>query len=390
MSRKLSRIWIHFGLWITATVLGTVALLSTASWAYSSLQYDKFYQALPDAVRVELDDLVARGLNNSTRARQIYSQYWHGDVRYSEQLPLFIGLIVCLPLGLTVAFWVSRYVTRPLASIVEVSQRVEQGDFSARAVDYGARGEMAEVVHSVNTMIDSLRHLESERLATAASISHELRTPITVLKARLHALCDGVIRVNEAELQTLLAQTEHLGRLVDDLHTLSMAEANQLALEQERLNLALLVAETVEQMQPQLDTVGMVLELTLARHAEEAAGDIRADPLRMRQIITNLISNAIRHGGSGHWLGVEVSPVLDEHGLALVELSISDAGPGLPKELLAQPFQRFAQAPGKRRRDSSGLGLSIVRVLTQAQGGTVNAGISQRGGARFTLRFARA
>lgn len=390
MPRNLNRIWVHFGLWIAATVLSTVALLSAASWVYASMQYNTFYQGLPDAVRVELDDLIARDLDDSARAIQIYNQYWHGDVRFSEQLSLLIGLIVCLPFGLTVGFWVSRYVTRPLASIVEVSQRVEQGDFSARAVGNGARGEMAEVVHSVNTMIDSLHDLESERLATAASISHELRTPITVLKARLHALCDGVIPVNDTELHTLLAQTEHLGRLVNDLHTLSMAEANQLPLEQERLNLALLVSETLEQMQPELQDSGMQLELALDPQAEEAVGDIRADPLRMRQIIANLISNATRYGASGHWLGVAVRPVLDEQGLAWVELSISDAGPGLSKELLAQPFQRFAQAPGKRRRDSSGLGLSIVRVLTDIQGGYVEAGVSPRGGARFTLRFARA
>lgn len=390
MARGLNRIWVHFGLWIAATVLSTVALLSVSSWAFSKLQYNQFYQSLPDAVRVELDVLIARDQGDGLRARQIYGQYWHGDMRFGEQLPLFIGLIVCLPFGLAVGFWVSRYVTRPLASIVEVSQRVEQGDFSARALVDGARGEMGEVVHSVNKMIDSLHDFEDERLATAASISHELRTPITVLKARLHALCDGVIPVSDTELQTLLAQTEHLGRLVEDLHTLSMAEANQLSLEQERLNLGLLVAEMLGQMLPQLQASGMELQLELAEYAEDAAGDIRADPVRMRQIISNLVSNAVRYGASGRWIGVHVGLVDTHNGESWVELSIEDAGPGLPKELLAHPFQRFAMAPGKRRRESSGLGLSIVRVLTESQGGRVQAGISPRGGARFTLRFARA
>ncbi|WP_395024485.1 sensor histidine kinase [Comamonas odontotermitis] len=388
MARSLNRIWVRFGLWIAATVLSTMALLSASTWAFSSLQYYQFYHALPEAVREELDDLVARDLDDSPRAMQIYGQYWRGDIFFGEQLSLLIGVIVCLPFGLAVGFWVSRYVTRPLASIVEVAQRVEQGDFSARAVADGAHGEMGEVVQTFNKMIDSLRDLEDERLATAASISHELRTPITVLKARLHALCDGVIRVDDAELQTLLLQTEHLGRLVDDLHTLSMAEADQLSLEHERLNLGLLVADTLAQLQPQLQAAGMALELVL--NAEDAAGDIRADPVRMRQIISNLVSNALRYGASGHWLGVSVCPVMDERGDSWVEMSICDAGPGLPKELLAHPFQRFALAPGKRRREGSGLGLSIVRVLTEAQGGNVTADVSPRGGARFTLRFARA
>ena len=388
MARNLNRIWVRFGLWIAATVLSTIALLSACAWGFFNWQYSHFYQALPDAVRVELDDLTARDLEDSPRAVQIYGQYWRGDMFFGEQMSLLIGLIVCLPFGLVVGFWVSRYVTRPLASIVEVAQRVEQGDFSARAVAEGAHGEMGEVVHTFNTMVDSLQELEDERRATAASISHELRTPIAVLKARLHALCDGVITVDEAELVTLLSQTEHLGRLVDDLHTLSMADANQRSLEQERLNLGVVVAETLAQLQPQIAAANMQLDLSL--HSDDADSDIRADPVRMRQIITNLVSNALRYAGKGHWLGVTVQPVTGADGHALVELAVSDAGPGLPKELLAHPFQRFAVAPGKRRREGSGLGLSIIRVLTQVQGGTVHTDASPRGGARFTLRFPRA
>ncbi|QNP47215.1 sensor histidine kinase [Diaphorobacter aerolatus] len=389
MARGLNRIWVRFGLWIAATVLSTIALLSAGVWAFSSVKYYDFYWRLPDEVRVELDDLNARNLDESPRAMQIYAQYWRGDLLFGEQVSLLIGLIVCLPFGLTVGFWVSRYVTRPLASIVEVAERVKQGDFSARALTDGTRGEMGEVVHTFNKMIDSLEELESERRATAASISHELRTPLAVLKAHLHAVCDGVIVADEAAFQTLLAQTEHLGRLVDDLHTLSMAEAGQISLQKQRLSLGDLVSEALAQMQPQLQAAAMEVELSLP--LDESEGDVRADPDRMRQIIFNLVSNAVRHASSGHWLGVSVRS-LHEHatGEAWVELAISDAGPGLPKEIIAHPFQRFALAPGKRRREGSGLGLSIVRALTELQGGTVATHPSDRGGTCFILRFAHA
>ena len=213
-------------------------------------------------------------------------------------MSLLLGLIVCLPFGLIVGFWVSRYVTRPLASIIEVAQRVEQGDFSVRAVAEGAHGEMAEVVQTFNKMVDSLSEFESERRATAASISHELRTPLTVLKARLHAVCDGVIVADENEFRALLAHTEHLGRLVEDLHTLSMAEADQLSLQKQRLCLSVLVAEMLAQLQPQLQAAGMQLEIDLP--VDDVQSDIRADPDRMRQIISNLVSNAARHASSGH------------------------------------------------------------------------------------------
>mgnify|MGYP003582562418 CR=1 FL=1 len=117
-------------MWIAATVLSTIALLSVCAWAFSSVQYYQFYKTLPGPIQIELDQLNAQDLEDSPRAMQIYGQYWRGDMLFGEQVSLLIGLLVCLPFGLTVGFWVSRYVTRPLASIVEVAQRVEQGDFS--------------------------------------------------------------------------------------------------------------------------------------------------------------------------------------------------------------------------------------------------------------------
>ena len=395
MVRGLNRIWVRFGLWIAGTVLSTVALLSLSAWGISKVQDHYFYLALPEAVRAEYDQLTSNDtVSDPQRVVQIYTQYWPGGLLFSDQVSLLVGLAIGLPFGLGVGFWVSRYVTRPLASIVEVAQRVERGDFGARAVVEGSLGEMGDVVLTFNKMVDSLQELESERLATAASISHELRTPLSVLKAHLHAICDEVIEPTPQEFQALLTQTEHLGRLVDDLHTLSIADAGQISLQKQRLNLAALVAEVLEQLQPQLQMAGM--QAQLSQPPEEHDSDIRADPDRMRQIIVNLVSNAIRHARDGHWVGLSIACVAGPAGNDAqdpgpwVQLQVDDAGPGLPHELRAHPFQRFAQAPGRRRRDGSGLGLSIVRVLTEAQGGQVQAGSSARGGARFTLRFAQA
>ena len=190
-------------------------------------------------------------------------------------------------------------------------------------------------------------------------------------------------------MNTLLSQVEHLGRLVDDLHTLSMDDAGQLSLQKQRIDLTLLVAETLDQLHPQLQQHGMQLDLSLPGPTDEGMTDIRADADRMRQILSNLVSNAMRHAASGAWLGVALTVESDIEGRAWTVLRISDAGPGLPSELRAHPFQRFAQVPGKRRREGSGLGLSIVKALTLSQGGSVEADDSERGGARFTLRFPR-
>lgn len=390
MALGLNRIWVRFGLWITATVLLTIATLTLGVLVFSELQYRDFYKNLPQSVRAELDMLNANQLDDSPRALQIYRQYWAGDLQFGEKWSLVIGLIICLPFGLGVGFWVSRRITRPLASMVEVAKRVEMGDLGARAPRHNAHGEMAEMIDTFNRMVDSLEVLENERRATAASISHELRTPLTVLQARLHAICDGVIEAGPAEMQILLSQVEHLGRLVGDLHTLSMADAGQLSLQKRRLDLAALVGDVVEQLRPQLQQHGMQLSLSLPVQAGDGTTDIRADADRMRQIVSNLISNALRHASSGRWLGVAVEACTDAEGEGWVTLRVEDAGPGLPGELLAHPFQRFAQAPGRRRREGSGLGLSIVKALTLSQGGTVEAGVGERGGASFTVRFARA
>ena len=340
-------------------------------------------------MRVELDDLIERDLDNSPRAMQIYGEYWRGEVFFGEQVSLFIGLLVCLPFGLAMGFFVSRYITRPLASMVEVAQRVAHGDFSStRVVEEGAHGELKEVVHTFNAMIDALQKLNAERQASAASISHELRTPLSVLKTHLHAMCDGVIAPSELEFRLLLAQTEHLGRLIDDLHTLAMAEAGEMSLRKERLSLAALVRESLQELQPQLQQAEMALSQVLPE--DDAVSTIRADPLRMRQIIANLVGNAVRHASSGRWLEVEVRPMRDGQGHIWIELLVSDAGPGLPPELRTHPFRRFAMAPGRRKREGSGLGLSIVQALTELQGGVAHAESAPGGGARFRLRFAPA
>ena len=387
MALGLNRIWVRLGLWITAAVLLAIAALTTGVLAFSELQYREFYRHLPTPIKTELESLKSQDLEDSPRALQIYSEYWEGDRLFGEKWSLVIGLAVSLPFGMAVGFWISRRITSPLASMVEVAARVERGDLASRAVKGNAHGEMAEMIEAFNGMVDSLETLEAERLATAASI--ELRTPLTVLQARLHAICDGVIDGGPAEMKTLLAQVEHLGRLVGDLHTLSMADAGQLSLRRERIDLATLVGEVVDELRPQLQHSQMALSLELPMQDGNGGTDIRADADRLRQITTNLINNALRHASSGHWLGVKVQTTQDAQGETWVKLDISDAGPGLAVDLQDRPFQRFAQVPGKRRREGSGLGLSIVKALVTSQGGTVSTGPSERGGALFTVQFPR-
>lgn len=356
-----------------------MALLAVSVMVFSEIQYRDFYRALPVDIQHEIDDLRERDLEDSPRAMEIYSQYWHGDLLFGERWSLVVGLVICLPIGLVVGFLVSRVVTLPLASMAEVASHVAEGDFALRAQPGRYRDEMSATVGHFNQMIDSLERMAKERKATAASISHELRTPLAVLRARLHAICDGVIQADATEFRALLDQVEHLGRLVGDLHTLSMAEAGQLSLQEQALDLADLVREVVTSHIARIADHGVELELTLPEGGHTAY--VRGDPDRMRQILFNLIENVLAHAVDGHWLGVELS-VADGEAV----LCVSDAGKGLPTHMLERPFERFPHAVG-RRGQGSGLGLSIVHALVSRQGGDVQALRRADGGTCFTVRF---
>ncbi len=386
MNRLLSRIWVRFGLWIAATVLVTIGILGASVAVLAHYQYKTFYDGLPYRVRQEVDRLRNADQDESPRAIEIYTQYWDGDLLFGERerWALLIGLLVCLPFGLITGFWVSRFVTLPLGSIAEAAKRIALGDFSVRAEPGHERGELADMVRDFNHMTDSLEKLESERKATAAAVSHELRTPLAVLRARLHAVCDGVIAPDQAEFRTLLDQVEHLGRLVDDLHTLSMADAGRLSLQRVELDLVPLVRDALDRHADLLALRGIVPELRL--HTDAAWID--ADPDRMRQVISNLIDNALRHASEGGWLQIEVAA--DAMAGAAV-LTVSDAGAGLPEEVRKTLFQRFSRARTASGvpspKSGSGLGLSIVSALVVRQGGSIAADVSARGGTRFTIRM---
>lgn len=394
MPRVLGRIWVRFGLWIAATVCLTIGILAISMLLFAQVQYRSFERALPEPVRQELDLLVEQDLEDSPRAMEIYSKYWRGDLLFGEKLSLLVGLATCLPFGLIAGFWVSRTVTLPLGSLALAAQRIAQGDLSVRAEPGGDSGEMAEMVGHFNDMTNALEKLEQERKAMTAAISHELRTPLTILCARLHAACDGVIAPSEQESRHLLDQAEHLSRLVDDLHTLSMADAGRLPLHRAPLDLVELARVTLEQHRLRLSQNG--IEAHLAAKVDTAVVD--GDRDRLVQIISNLIENATRHARACGWLELSIDreratkpAALAQAPLEWVVLSISDAGPGLPDEARRQVFERFTDVGQPRTRaragGGSGLGLSIVHTLVSQHGGEIEAGVSARGGTRFTIRL---
>nr|WP_257022481.1 ATP-binding protein [Pigmentiphaga litoralis] len=289
-----------------------------------------------------------------------------------------MALLLCLPAGLAAGFWLSRVVTQPLNSIAQAANRVALGDLGVRAQPVRQRGELAELVRDFNLMTDSLENLERERRATAAAISHELRTPLAVLRARLYAIYDDVIPGTPQELRRLLDQVEHLGRLVDDVHTLSLADAGRLSLHRSDIDLSAACAQLLSTYAGRIADHNVRAEY----RTDIVPVHANADPDRINQILSNLIENALRYAASGEWLEIAVHRHDDK-----AVLTVTDRGPGLPEDVVAHLFERFHRTDLSRSRETggSGLGLAIVQTLVIQQGGQVTAERPAEGGTRFRV-----
>jgi two-component system, OmpR family, sensor histidine kinase BaeS len=293
-------------------------------------------------------------------------------------LPIFIPVLV----GLIVAITVAARIAKPLEAISRSARRVAKGDFSAR-VEINKRhqtrqDEATELARNFNTMAQNLEQLETERRFTAAAIAHELRTPITVLHSRLQAVKDGLITVNQAEAEVLLSQTELLTRLVDDLRTLSLAEAGRLQLEQTQFDFAVLLQTTLQGFQAKAAAKEVQLELSAQ------ACPITADASRLQQVLQNLLENALRHAPSGSKVLVRLEA--SQTGL---RLEVRDFGSGIPAEALPHLFERFYRAETSRSRETggTGLGLAVVKAIVEAHSGSVNAQNHATGGAVFLVQL---
>ena len=225
-------------------------------------------------------------------------------------------------------------------------------------------------------MAGRLEEDEDVRRTLLADVSHELRNPLAVIQGELEPIQDGVHAPDEARIATLLGEVEVLSRLVDDLRTVTLAEAGTLALHPEPTDLVVLIE----------DVAGSYAGLAAADGVElttEVNDDLpllEVDPLRLREVLTNLVSNAVRHAGSPG--SVELGAAAVD---GWVELRVVDSGAGIDPEVLPRVFERFAKDPAS---PGFGLGLAIARGLVEAHGGGTLVAASEVGeGATMTVRI---
>jgi signal transduction histidine kinase len=282
-------------------------------------------------------------------------------------VPLAAVLLLALLAGV-------RRLALPLGELIEAAGRVEAGDYSVRVNTRGPR-ELRLLGRAFNDMAERLERNEVQRRDLLADVTHELRTPVAVIQGNLEGVLDGIYPADAEHLGPVLEEVRQLSHLIDDLRTLSLSESGALELHREPTDLVVLAGEVAASFRPEADALRVGLSVEVPADLPLA----EVDPIRIREVLVNLVANSLRHtpGGGRVTVGARVEPEKSR-----LELTVEDSGSGIPAEELPHIFDRFYKSQGS---SGSGLGLTIARHLVEAHGGEIGA--ESAPGRGTTLRF---
>ena len=289
------------------------------------------------------------------------------------------GPVAAIIVGiLLVSSLYTRY-GKPLQQIIHAIDAIAEGDYEVRIPEDNSP-HFGELIQRFNKMVGELGRTDQQRRNLTADIAHELRTPLHILQGRLEGMLDGVYATTPDQIEETLEETRLLGHLVEDLQTLSMAESGQLSLRPTRFLLADLGGDLVSSFSTQAEAQGV----ELVTRNEQAPQHIMADYMRMHQVLSNLVSNALRHTPEGGEVSIET-----DFGERTARIRVKDTGSGIPAEDLPFVFDRFWRGEKARSRDgaSSGLGLAIAQQLVKSHGGQIEVESTLGQGTTFTIEL---
>jgi len=335
------------------------------------------------AVPVWIDDSITGVIHLGQPLRDIAA------VLTDLRLQLLLVLVVALPLSALTGLILARNIARPVRTLTIATGKLSQGDYDY-PLDTSSQDELGQLSRTFVSMRDQMQAIEQMRTHFVSDVSHELRTPLTAIKGLAETLRAGAVddpSVRDRFLASVETETDRLIRLVNDLLILSRADSQALKLKHERMDLEILVSETLDRLTPQAETLGVALSCEFHEPQLHAL----ADPDRVEQILLILLDNAMKHSPNGGsvWVdgsavtieGIEKQPKAGSGGRVPYELpegewaviSVTDSGEGIPDENLPHVFDRFYRADESRSRDrgGSGLGLSIAIALIDAHGGHI-------------------
>lgn len=267
---------------------------------------------------------------------------------------------------------------RPLEGLFNAINAVEEGNLSARAPD-NKSDMFSELFKRFNKMVGELERAEQQRRNLTADIAHELRTPLHIIQGNLEGILDGVYLPTSQHINNTLDETKLLARLVNDLQTLSLAETGQLPLHPTRF----LLADLIQDLTSSFSSQAAFQEIDLKANIADPNLQISADYDRLNQVLSNLISNALRHTPKGGIIFLDTSSIEKR-----IRIEVKDTGNGIPADDLPFIFDRFWRGDKSRTdRTNSGLGLAIAKQLIQAHGGEINVESEVGKGTSFVIEM---
>ena len=287
---------------------------------------------------------------------------------------VLLGSAIAVAIALLAAGLVWGRLSAPLRRLTAAARRLRSGDLGARAGDSQAPGELGELADAFDSMAASLEREDEARRRLVTDLSHEVRTPLTILRGNLEELIDGIEQPTPARLGSLHEEVLRLESLVEQLDALRRAGAPVLAIDCAPFDLAQLTAAEVEAFNPRFAAKGLRV------HTQLETARLRGDRAKLGQVVANLLSNALKFAPEGGSVDVAVGA---RNGT--VELDVSDDGPGIPAGERERVFDRFWRGAAAGGVAGRGIGLAVVDEIVRAHGGSVAVGRGRRGGARFTV-----
>ena len=302
------------------------------------------------------------------------------DLEASFRRSLIIAGLAAMAAGLVFVTFFTRQALSPVRGLTSAARMLGSGDLTYR-VPESRNDEIGELASTFNEMATDLESAELNRKRMTADIAHELRTPLTNIQGYLEAILDGVVEPDRETINSLHSQTVHLARLIDDLRLLSVAEAGALHLETMPDSLGAVLIETVGSFEPRAAELGISLDVLVA----DDLPPVELDRTRMRQILANLIENAMQHTPAGG--SVQVMAEYDSPDC--VVFRVSDTGTGIPASELDRIFDQFYRVDPSRNRATggAGLGLTIVKRLVEAHGGKLSVTSTPGEGTSFRVEL---
>lgn len=314
--------------------------------------------------------IVASGLGTLTPNQSAFLRQVSGLMVVAA---VVAGLAVLL-----VGWFQAQRIVAPVRALAEAARGVAHGDLSQR-VSVNSEDELGEMAAAFNTMAAELEQQHALRRRAMADVAHELRTPLSVLQIDLESIEDGLTEPTPNVIAGLREEVALLNRLVEDLRMLSLAEAGELQMEVQPLDLRELIQSTAERVRRAAREKGVTLSVELPDHLSPVAGDRQ----RLTQVLFNLLSNALRHTPAEGQISITARQTEEKE----VKVTVRDTGEGIPAAELPHVFERFYRTDRVRSRDTggSGLGLTIARSLIEAHGGRIWAESAEAEGSAFTF-----